>query len=46
VSDDGGALIPMFANYIMALNISVMHDTMAGNFDNDGYNAAEPWWFA
>jgi len=46
VNDDGGALIPMFANYIMALDKSVMHDKMAGNFDYDGYKAAERWWFA
>ncbi len=46
VNDDGGALIPMFANYIMALDKSVMHDQMAGNFDYDGYKAAERWWFA
>ena len=46
VNDDGGALIPMFANYIMALDKTVMHDEMAGNFDYDGYKAAERWWFA
>jgi peptide/nickel transport system substrate-binding protein len=46
VSDDGGALVPMFANYIMALDKSVMHDKMAGNFDYDGYKAAERWWFS
>ncbi len=46
VSNNGGALIPMFANYIMALDKSVMHDKMAGNFDYDGYKAAERWWFA
>lgn len=46
VNDDGGALIPMFANYIMALDKTVMHDSMAGNFDFDGYKAAERWWFA
>jgi peptide/nickel transport system substrate-binding protein len=46
VSDDGGALIPMFANYIMALDKKVTHDSMAGNFDFDGYKAAERWWFS
>jgi peptide/nickel transport system substrate-binding protein len=46
VSDDGGALVPMFANFIMALDKGVMHDKMAGNFDYDGYKAAERWWFA
>ncbi len=46
VSDDGGALVPMFANFIMALDKSVMHGKMAGNFDYDGYKATERWWFA
>ena len=46
VNDDGGALVPMFANFIMALDKSVMHDKLAGNFDYDGYKAAERWWFA
>ena len=46
VSNDGGALVPMFANYILALDKSVMHDKMAGNYDYDGYKAAERWWFA
>jgi peptide/nickel transport system substrate-binding protein len=46
VNENGGALIPMFANYIMALDKSLMHDKMAGNFDYDGYKAAERWWFA
>ncbi len=46
VNEHGGALVPMFANYIMALDKSVMHDKMAGNFDYDGYKAAERWWFA
>ena len=46
VNEHGGALVPMFANFIMALDKSVMHDKLAGNFDYDGYKAAERWWFA
>jgi peptide/nickel transport system substrate-binding protein len=46
VNEHGGALVPMFANYIMALDKSLMHDKMAGNYDYDGYKAAERWWFA
>jgi len=46
VNDDGGALVPMFANFIMALDKSVMHGKLAGNYDYDGYKAAERWWFA
>ena len=46
VNDDVGALVPMFANFNMVQNKSVMHDKLAGNFDYDGYKAAERWWFA
>lgn len=46
VNDDGGALVPMFANYIMAVDKSVAHGKLAGNFDFDGYKLAERWWFA
>ena len=47
VNDDGGALVPMFANYIMALNNKIAHaDQVAGNWDKDGNKAIERWWFA
>jgi peptide/nickel transport system substrate-binding protein len=46
VNENGGALVPMFANYIMALDKSLMHNKIAGNFDYDGYKAVERWWFA
>jgi peptide/nickel transport system substrate-binding protein len=46
VNEHGGALVPMFANFIMAADKSVMHDKLAGNFDYDGYKAIERWWFA
>ena len=46
VNQDGGALVPMYANFIMAVDKSVMFDKLAGNYDYDGYKAAERWWFA
>lgn len=46
INDDGGALIPMFANYIMAIDERIGYDKIAGNFDYDGYKAIERWWFA
>ncbi|MCP4789468.1 MAG: ABC transporter substrate-binding protein [Gammaproteobacteria bacterium] len=47
VNDDGGALIPMFANNIHALGKNVMHsDDVAANWELDGGKAAERWWFA
>ena len=44
--DEGGVIIPMFANYIMALNDRLAHNQMANNADLDGRRAIERWWFA
>lgn len=47
LNDDGGALIPMFANYILALdNKLAHHQEVAGNWSYDGNRASERWWFA
>jgi peptide/nickel transport system substrate-binding protein len=47
VSDDGGALIPMFANYIHAVSKKVGHDEqVAGNWEFDGNKNTERWWFS
>ncbi len=47
LNDDGGAIVPMFANHIMALNKNVMHeDNVAANWSMDGSRASERWWFA
>ena len=47
VSDDGGAVVPMFANYIHAMDKKVMHDEqVAANWEFDGSRATERWWFA
>jgi peptide/nickel transport system substrate-binding protein len=46
VSDDGGSLIPMFANYIHAVSKKIGHDEqVAGNWELDGNKNAERWWF-
>ena len=46
VSDDGGSLIPMFANNIHALSKKLGHPAkVAGNWENDGNKSAERWWF-
>ncbi len=46
IHDDGGATIPMFANYINGLNKKIGHkDKMASNWDMDGGKASERWWF-
>ena len=46
VRDEGGVVVPMFANYVGAGSTDLAHDTMAGNWDLDGMKASERWWFA
>ena len=47
VRDEGGALIPLFASYVMAHSDKIAHaDEIAGNLDLDGGKAIERWWFA
>ena len=46
VRDDGGVLVPMFANYVMAISDKIGHDKMAANWSMDGFKCAERWWFA
>ncbi len=46
VSNEGGVVVPMFNNYVMALSTKVAHDQMGGNWSLDGFRAIERWWFA
>ena len=47
VHTDGGIVIPMFANYVMALNSRVATpEAVASNWILDGFRAPERWWFA
>ena len=45
VSNEGGVVVPMFANYVFAMNNNVQHDVMAANWSLDGNKGAERWWF-
>ena len=46
VSDEGGVVIPMFANYVIAMSDKVEHDeAMAANLELDGNKGMERWWF-
>ena len=46
-SDDGGALIPIFANSVYAMTSKVQHQpAVAGNWELDGGRAIERWWMA
>ncbi len=46
VSDEGGVVVPMFANYVMALSNKVAHNKMGANWALDGFRCIERWWFA
>ena len=47
IHDDGGALVPMFANYVEGVSTKIGHpDEIAGNWQLDGNKSAERWWFA
>ena len=43
--DEGGVVIPMFANHIEAANKKIRFEQPAGNWEMDGQRAAERWWF-
>ncbi len=46
VSDEGGVVVPMFANYVFAMSTKVEHDeSMAADKDLDGTKGMERWWF-
>jgi len=45
--DDGGTVIPFFANFVYARNKNVAHaDSLASSWENDGARSAHRWWFA
>ena len=47
IHDDGGAIVPMFANYVMGKSPEVRHgENVASNWENDGNRATERWWMA
>ena len=46
VSDDGGAVIPVFSNWLFAANKKIAHGQMSGAWDLDGGKCLERWWFA
>jgi peptide/nickel transport system substrate-binding protein len=47
VSNDGGTIIPMFANYVSARTTKIARGpSIASNFDLDGQKCIERWWMA
>lgn len=46
-SDEGGALVPIFANSVYAMTSKVQHEAaVAGNWELDGGRCIERWWMA
>jgi len=45
VSDEGGVVVPMFNNYVFAMNKKVQHNEMGANWALDGLKGMERWWF-
>ena len=46
IHNDGGTLVPMFANYVNAYSDKFAHGKVGGNLDLDGLRIAERWWQA
>jgi peptide/nickel transport system substrate-binding protein len=47
VSDDGGALIPLFMAYMQAVSTKIgLPEAIANNWELDGHKNGERWWFA
>ena len=47
VRDDGGSVIPMYANNVDARSKKVANDgTLASNWELDGWKCLDRWWFA
>jgi len=44
--DDGGTIIPVYAQYVFASRSSVAHGPLAANRDVDGWKSMERWWSA
>jgi peptide/nickel transport system substrate-binding protein len=46
VRDEGGTIVPFFRNFLFGRGKNVKHGpSLAGNWQMDGYKAAERWWF-
>ena len=45
-TDDNGAVIPIFANYVFAARNEVQHGRLAASWDLDGVKCLERWWMA
>ena len=47
VSDDGGVIVPMYANYVSVRRAEVQHgEKISSMSELDGSKCGERWWFA
>ncbi len=46
VRDEGGTVIPIYADYLMAATDKLAHGPVATNTEMDGLRLPERWWFA
>ena len=46
VRDEGGEIIPMFADIVEAATTKLKYDSFSGILELDGQRLAERWWFA
>lgn len=44
VKDDGGTIIPVYAQYVFAHNTDIAHGKIGANRDLDGWKSMERWW--
>ena len=45
VHNEGGVIIPMFAQYVAAASDKLAHNEIAGNMGFDGMRLHERWWY-
>ena len=45
VRDDGGTIIPVYAQYVFASKSKLAHEPLAANRAVDGWKSMERWWF-
>jgi len=45
VKDEGGVIVPVFADYLTAASDKLGHNKVAANWEFDGMKLTERWWF-
>jgi peptide/nickel transport system substrate-binding protein len=45
IREEGGVVIPVFVNHVMAATTKIKFNKISGLKDLDEYRVAERWWF-